>query len=313
MTQAAYDSLPWPERETLGRYVLAGTVWGGAIADEFATAHGERDRLLQGVPFFAGLGGREFYLLQAALEHKKVPAGRTLARRGTPVRSFVLIQAGEVEVWQPESSGQQERLVGELRRGANFGSEVFVGLGTHQATYRTSVDSETLTLSAAGVTRLRRAGVEIDTHVAGALSVLQLLGQMPIFAALSPQQIGALARCMRQVSVAAGQVIIRQGEQRRDFYVITEGQVTVSVRDEAGHEQVVSRLGRGEHFGETALYTDQPYTATCRAETAVELATLDEPTFDELVASSGRMAHYVEQVSSGRTLDTRRKLGAIKQ
>jgi hypothetical protein len=27
--QAAYDCLPWPERETLGRYVLTGTTWGG--------------------------------------------------------------------------------------------------------------------------------------------------------------------------------------------------------------------------------------------------------------------------------------------
>ena len=84
--------------------------------------------------------------------------------------------------------------------------------------------------------------------------------------------------------------------------------MTVSVRDETGGEKVVARLGRGEHFGETALYTDQPYTATCRAETPVELLALDEPTFDQLVASSGQMAHYVEQISSGRTLDTRRKL-----
>ncbi len=30
--QAAYDSLPWPERELLGQYVLAGSPWGGAIA-----------------------------------------------------------------------------------------------------------------------------------------------------------------------------------------------------------------------------------------------------------------------------------------
>ncbi len=64
-----------------------------------------------------------------------------------------------------------------------------------------------------------------------------------------------------------------------------------------------------EHFGETALYTDQPYAATCKAEAPVKLLALDEPTFDELVATSRLAAHYVEQVSTGRTLDTRRKLG----
>jgi putative peptide zinc metalloprotease protein len=308
MVQAAYDSLPWPEREALGRYVLAGTPWGGAIADRFASARSERDRLLRGVPFFAGLGNREFYLLQAALEQEEVPAGRTLARQGLPIRRFVLVQAGELEVWQTQSGGAPAQLVGELRRGATFGSELFAGQGTYEATYRASVESEILSISQAGATRLRQAGVEIDTHVAGAISTAQLLSRMPVFAGLSPQQIGALTGRMREVRMKAGAVIIRQGEPRHDFYVIAEGNVAISVRDEAGQEKIVAHLGRGEHFGETALFTDKPYAATCRAETPVDLLALDEPTFDELVASSGQIAHYVEQISSGRTLDTRHKL-----
>ena len=71
---------------------------------------------------------------------------------------------------------------------------------------------------------------------------------------------------------------------------------------------MVAHLGRGEHFGETSLYIDKPYAATCQAETPVELLALDEPTFDELVASSRQVTHYVEQVSTGRAIDTRRKL-----
>jgi putative peptide zinc metalloprotease protein len=308
VAQAAYDSLPWPERETLGRYVLNGTSWGGAIADEFASARGERGRLLRAVPFFANLSNRDFYLLQAALQHESVPAGGVLARRGTPIYRFVLIQSGEVEVWQPDPGGGPEGLVGELRRGATFGSEVFIGQGIYESSYRASIETEILTISAAGAARLRRAGLEIDTHVAGAVSTAQLLSQMPIFATLSPQQIGALAGCMKQVRVEAGQAIVQQGEPRHDFYVIVEGQVAVCVGDETGEETTVAHLGRGEHFGETSLFTDQPYAATCRAETLVKLLTLDEPTFDELVASSRQMAHYVEQISSSRTLDTRRKL-----
>lgn len=315
MIQTAYDSLPWPERETLGRYVLAGTSWGGAIADQFASTRGERDRLLRAIPFLAGLSNRAFYLLQAALKYEIVPAGRTLARRGTPIRHFVLIQSGEVEVWQPDLAGGVERLAGELRRGAVFGSEVFLGGGSHEATYRASVDAQILTVSATEAAHLRQAGVEIDTHVVGTLSTAQLLSRMPIFALLSPQQVSVLAGRMQRLRVDAGQAIVRQGEPRHHFYVIVAGQVTISVRDKAskdgspGDETVIARLGRGEHFGETALYIDQPYAATCRAETPVELLALDEPTFDQLVASSARIAYYVEQVSSGRTLDTRRKLG----
>jgi CRP-like cAMP-binding protein len=308
MAQTAYDSLPWPERETLGRYVLAGTPWGGAVADEFASARDERDRLLRAVPFFAGLSDRAFYLLQAAIEYAEVPAGGILARRGTPVRRFVLIQSGEVEIWQPDREGKLEQLAGELRRGATFGSEVFSGQADHPATYRASVDTQILALAADEVAHLRQAGVEIDTHVTGALASIQLLSEMPIFASLSPQHISLLAKSMRRLHADAGQAIVRQGEARHDFYVIVEGQVTVHVRDETGEESLVARMGRGEHLGETALYTDQPYAATCLAETAVELLALDERSFDALVASSAQMAHSVEQISTGRTLDTRRKI-----
>jgi CRP-like cAMP-binding protein len=313
MAQTAYDSLPWPERETLGRYVLAGTPWGGAVADEFASARDERDRLLRGVPFFAGLSDRAFYLLQAAIEYAVVPAGGILARRGTPVRRFVLIQSGEVEIWRPDQEGKLEQLAGELRRGASFGSEVFAGQADHPATYRASVDTQILALAADEVIHLRQAGVEIDAHVTGALATIQLLSEMPIFASLSPQHISLLAKSMRRWHADAGQAIVRQGEARHDFYVIVEGQVTVHVRDETGAESLVARMGRGEHFGETALYTDQPYAATCLAETPVELLALDERSFDALVASSTQMAHSVEQISTGRTLDTRRKLVGSRQ
>jgi putative peptide zinc metalloprotease protein len=313
LIQAAYDGLPWPDRETLGRYVLAGTTWGGAVADEFALARGERDRLLRSVPFFAELSDRAFYLLQSALHYEKVPAGCLLARQGTPISRFVLIQSGEVEVWRPEPATGQERLVGELRRGATFGYRVFLGKETHATTYRASVATEILTIPAAEALRLRRAGVEMSNQMVGTIALVQLLSQMPIFANLSPQQIGALVKHMGRTWVEARRAIIRQGEARHHFYVIVDGQVAVSVRDEAGREKLVSRLGRGEHFGETALYTDQPYAATHWAQTQVELLTLDEPTFDKMVASSARTAHYVEQVSSGRTIDMRHKLVAGKR
>ena len=190
---------------------------------------------------------------------------------------------------------------------------MFLGKETHATTYRASVASEILTIPAAEALRLRRAGVEMSSQMVGMIALMQLLSQMPIFANLSPQQIGALVKAMGRRRVEARRAIIRQGEARHHFYVIVEGQVAVSVRDETGQEKLVARLGRGEHFGETALYTDQPYAATHWAQTQVELLTLDEPTFDKMAASSAQTAHYVEQVSSARTIDMQRKTVARKR
>jgi len=155
----------------------------------------------------------------------------------------VLIQSGEVEVWRPEPATGQERLVGELRRGAIFGYRVFLGKETHATTYRASVTSEILTIPAAEALRLRRAGVEMSSQMVGTIAMVQLLSQMPIFANLSPQQLGALVKHMGRTRVEARRAIICQGEARHYFYVIVEGQVAVSVRDEAGPGKTRRPLG----------------------------------------------------------------------
>jgi CRP-like cAMP-binding protein len=136
-----------------------------------------------------------------------------------------------------------------------------------------------------------------------------MLAEMPIFSELSPHQIENLFERMKRYRVPARRTIIKQDEPRHHFYVIAAGEVEKRIRLANGQERVVTRLGKGEHFGEAALYTNQPYDATYVTATEVRLLALDEFTFDRLVATTHQMSHYVEQVSSGRLKDTRRKLG----
>ncbi len=309
-TQAAYDSLPWPERETLGRYVLAGSPWGGAIAGQFDAVRSQRYRLLQQVPLLADCNNRALGLIMAAIKADTAPAGAVLGRQGEPVSRFVVVQSGALEKWVKADQAPKEQLVGVLRRGASFGSEAFMGGGRYSGTYRAAVATNILYLTLEECENLRRAGVKLASEVGQLLAIRRLLGQMPLFANLGPQQLDGLVRNMGYQQAREGEVIIRQGEERHHLYVIAGGEVEVSVQaPEEEAQQVVARLGPGQHFGETSLYEDVPYSATCRAVSPSVLLTLDEATFDAMVSSSVQMTHYVEQVSSGRTIDTRRKLG----
>ncbi len=65
-------------------------------------------------------------------------------------------------------------------------------------------------------------------------------------------------------TVEANQVIFRRGEEGDKCYVIITGEVEVLVPDAMGHESVVTKLGRGEFFGEIALIKRVPRTATVR-------------------------------------------------
>jgi putative peptide zinc metalloprotease protein len=307
--QAAYDSLPWPEREVLGQYVLAGTPWGGAIAKGFAAVRGERDRLIHSVPILAGCNNRAFALILAAIQSQIVRAHATLAKQGAPVDRFVIVQSGSIEKWMQDSPNAPPRLAGTLRRGASLGAEAFLGSGQYSGTYRAAVDTEILFVTREEALSLARAGVKLAARVGEALSMAQLLGQMPMFANLAPQQLAALAQHLGRQSVTAGQAIVQQGEPRHHFFIVAQGEVEVIARGADGTERAIKRLGAGEHFGETSLFADVPYSATVRAILPTMLLTLDEPTFDKMVAGSAQMSHYIEQVSSGRLIETRRKLG----
>jgi len=309
--QAAYDGLPWPEREVLGRYVLNGTTWGGAIAHQFASARGEQFRTLRSVPLFAGFSNEMLDRLLAVARRSDVASGTIFVKEGQSYSNFVLVLGGEVEVWKVDDSSGYSVMVGELKRGAAFGTQVFLPDAENEApaTYRAAVPTDVLLIDRVSALKLAKQGFSLNQEATTASRLSQMLAEMPLFAELSPHQIEALIRQMGRQSASKGQIIVQQGQPRQYFYIIQSGEVGVLAEGTAGSRKMVAKLGRGEHFGETSLFTNQPYSATCVALSQVELLTLDEFTFDRLIATSHQMAHYVEQVSSGRLKDTRRKLG----
>jgi CRP-like cAMP-binding protein len=91
--------------------------------------------------------------------------------------------------------------------------------------------------------------------------------------------LGRLARRMEREEVAAGTVLIREGDSDDRFYVLLSGILAVSQRDIGAR----SVLRPGEYFGEVAPAMGIPRTATVSAMTPAVVASCDRSTFDELV------------------------------
>jgi CRP-like cAMP-binding protein len=68
----------------------------------------------------------------------------------------------------------------------------------------------------------------------------------------------------------AGEVIIHEGEENRDLYVLSEGTLEVSVQDES-QKIVVSEITSPEILGEISFLNGSPRTATVSAKTDVEI------------------------------------------
>jgi MFS family permease len=109
---------------------------------------------------------------------------------------------------------------------------------------------------------------------------LELLRGVPLLGWLPSVALERLATKLAPLEVAAGGVLLREGEIGDRAYLIERGEVIVSV---AGRE--IARLGPGELVGEIALLRSVPRTATVIAATELRVLSMDRSEF--LVAATG--------------------------
>ncbi|HEY2030323.1 MAG TPA: cyclic nucleotide-binding domain-containing protein [Myxococcales bacterium] len=79
-----------------------------------------------------------------------------------------------------------------------------------------------------------------------------------------------------------GELIIREGDPGRSFYVIAAGQVRIYKTADDGAEMTLARLGEGAFFGEMALLSGAPRTANVVAEEDTELLEVTDVVLREL-------------------------------
>jgi CRP/FNR family cyclic AMP-dependent transcriptional regulator len=111
------------------------------------------------------------------------------------------------------------------------------------------------------------------------------LQAVPLFSELSRKDLQSLAGTMRERTYKAGEPVTEEGEGGIGFFVIDEGEAEVSVE---GRSRRV--LGPGDHFGEVALLTGSPRTATIVATTDLHCFGLTSWQFKPLVQADAQIA-----------------------
>jgi NADH dehydrogenase len=79
---------------------------------------------------------------------------------------------------------------------------------------------------------------------------------------------------MRHEHYEPGQTIVKQGAVGQQVYVIFDGEAQVIRELPDGTERLVTTLGKGDHFGEVAVFERRRRTATVKAVTKVDLISL---------------------------------------
>jgi small-conductance mechanosensitive channel len=159
--------------------------------------------------------------------------------------------------------------------------------------------------------RLRREGIEVPfaprtlefrTPLAREdfplESRLALVASVDLFGVLGAEEREHLARSMVPRRFGAGERIIEEGAPGQTFYLVADG--TVAVATKRGVE--VTRLSRGQYFGEMSLLTGEPRSATVVAVDDAVLLELDRPGFGALFVDQPGLATQFSTILAERRL-----------
>ena len=106
-----------------------------------------------------------------------------------------------------------------------------------------------------------------------------LLGNIPLFESLTPEDLKSLARRLENAEFREGDVIFRQGDSGSSLFIIEDGAVDISYGDGSG-KIVLAHLFAGQYFGELSVFDGAPRSATATAIRPSRFVRLDR---DDLV------------------------------
>jgi CRP/FNR family transcriptional regulator, cyclic AMP receptor protein len=127
------------------------------------------------------------------------------------------------------------------------------------------------------------------------MAVEETLSRVPLFSGVKDKDLKKLGKRMQERSFEEGEVITTQGESGLGFFVIEDGNASVS-RD----EQVVRNLGPGDFFGEVALIDEGPRSATVVATTNLRCRGMTAWEFKPFVEEHPDVAWSLLQTLVGR-------------
>jgi CRP-like cAMP-binding protein len=130
------------------------------------------------------------------------------------------------------------------------------------------------------------------------------LHDTPLLSSLGPDAMQRLIDKVELVQLEPGQVLFRQGDAGDALYVVAEG--SVSVISEGLPRVTHDNLGEGEFFGEIAVVTDEPRSATieAHAQTGAQLLAIAREVISDLVEEEPAVLQALLRFLRDRLVDT---------
>lgn len=128
----------------------------------------------------------------------------------------------------------------------------------------------------------------------------RLLQHVDPFRRLDAAHRATIAQHMGRIDLAAGEIVVREGERSDCLYIVGEGLLEVSVDAPGPGRRIIARLAAAQIFGEIALLTGQPRTATVAAVLPGVVYSIAKEDISEAVRANPRLAADLEALLASR-------------
>jgi len=124
----------------------------------------------------------------------------------------------------------------------------------------------------------------------------ELIRSLPLFADCTASEVAEVAAIADEIDLSAGRKLTTQDADGQEFVVIVDGTAEV-----IKGEDVVNQLGAGDFFGEIALLTGAPRTASVVASTNVHALVIEGHAFRRLLEDAPDIREKVERALAERS------------
>ena len=124
---------------------------------------------------------------------------------------------------------------------------------------------------------------------------VELIRHAPLFAHVSKRQLEQIAQIADEIDLREGKEMTEQGARGREFFVLLEGNADVKKNGRR-----INTLGPGDFFGEIALVSDTPRTATVVATSPVRALVITDRAFKRLLKDSPEIQERVLSALAAR-------------
>ncbi len=130
------------------------------------------------------------------------------------------------------------------------------------------------------------------------------MAKTPLFSDFTASELSAVLGQLKHQTFPSRATIVKEGDPGDSLFVLSQGRVRVVGTGPGGKPIELAELGEGDFFGEVALLTGKPRTATIACLEETEVLELNRADLEELERRHPRIRQVIQDFYEKRVEDT---------